>query len=456
MSHSILRVSRVKNFNDVAGLMKHIERTSNEYTNIDIKKTKTIDNYELLKFTTDNYNYRIAERLEKGYKSKRKPRSDAIRLVDGLITSDDAFFENKSRDEIRDFFEHSLDFLKEEYGADNLVYAVVHLDEKTPHLHFGFVPLTDDGRLSARDILGNKKSLSILQDKFNGFINSYGYDLKRGEPAIDTEKKHIPMNEYKIQTEYHRKELDAVKIDLDRHHERLNELNSITTNNELKSLELAKNELIEPERVNLGWSTRGNAEKLDESHKNALKIYDVAKNQQELLDRQQKDLQNLVDLNRKVTRSLKRQQDTEDERVTNKVKEKHKELLDYNASLENKILDVVAENDEMTGKYDELLRKYENLKEKFHSRVESMYYATKGFIKRFAANHFESLFNRFRVHYDDDLQEHAKTTIFENEFEEYVFQDEDTDVEQLEKDLNVVRENMGKKRNINKNNHHER
>src|SRR5690625_7456200 len=78
------------------------------------------------------------------------------------------------------FFEDTLEFLKEEFGEKNLVYATVHLDERTPHMHFGFVPITDDGRLSAKQMLGNKKNMTELQDDFNEFVNTRGYELKRG------------------------------------------------------------------------------------------------------------------------------------------------------------------------------------------------------------------------------------------------------------------------------------
>ena len=44
--------------------------------------------------------------------------------------------------------------------------AVVHMDEKTPHMHLCFVPLTEDGRLSAKEIVGNKKKLIQWQDRF--------------------------------------------------------------------------------------------------------------------------------------------------------------------------------------------------------------------------------------------------------------------------------------------------
>ncbi|WP_179108720.1 MobV family relaxase, partial [Staphylococcus hominis] len=100
--------------------------------------------------------------------------------VDGIITSDNQFFSGKSDKDIKRFFEDSKAFLCEEYGEDNLLYATVHLDEATPHMHFGVVPLTEDGRLSAKDVLGNKKALTEFQDRFNHYINHKGHDLKRG------------------------------------------------------------------------------------------------------------------------------------------------------------------------------------------------------------------------------------------------------------------------------------
>src|SRR5699024_6940481 len=90
------------------------------------------------------------------------------------------------------------------------LYASVHYDEKTPHMHFGFVPLTEDGRLSAKEKLGNKKSLSELQDNFNFYISiDKGYDLKRG--ALNSQKVHKTVEEYKSETKYHEKETERAK-----------------------------------------------------------------------------------------------------------------------------------------------------------------------------------------------------------------------------------------------------
>src|SRR5699024_2608601 len=215
MSFSILRLERVKNYNDVTGIQKHVERQTKNYTNVDIDKTKTAMNYDLLfqRMMFDvNYNELIKERLEEGYRGKRQVRSDAIKLVDGLITSDDVFFEDMDDQQVRTFFEDALEFIKAEYGEENIVYAKVHLDEKTPHMHFGFVPLTTDGRLSAKEVLGNKKKMSLLQDKFNDYVNEKGYKLERGERAIETERKHVDVSNFKQQTEYHKSELEQVQI----------------------------------------------------------------------------------------------------------------------------------------------------------------------------------------------------------------------------------------------------
>src|SRR5690625_2758644 len=109
------------------------------------------------------------------------------------------------------FFEDTLEFLKEEFGEKNLVYATVHLDEKTPHMHFGFVPITEDGRLSAKEMIGNKKQMSALQDKFNEFVNEKGYEMQRGEASIVSEREHQRVETFKKETDYHKKELDNVK-----------------------------------------------------------------------------------------------------------------------------------------------------------------------------------------------------------------------------------------------------
>ena len=69
------------------------------------------------------------------------------------------FFKDKTNREIRAYFAYALKFLEGRQRPDTFLSAVVHMDEKTPHLHLCFVPLTADGRLSAKEIIGNRKNL---------------------------------------------------------------------------------------------------------------------------------------------------------------------------------------------------------------------------------------------------------------------------------------------------------
>src|SRR5690625_3281354 len=189
MSYSILRVAKVKGSVNTRGLQKHNQRENENYNNKDINHEETYRNYDLVNAQNIDYQQVIDETIDANYAGNRKIRSDAIRHVDGLITSDKEFFEDMDDSEIKSFFKDSLEFLENEYGKENMLYATVHLDERVPHMHFGFVPLTEDGRLSAKERLGNKKALTELQDRFNVYMNNRGHKMERGTSKQVTERE---------------------------------------------------------------------------------------------------------------------------------------------------------------------------------------------------------------------------------------------------------------------------
>lgn len=81
--------------------------------------------------------------------------------------------------------------------SKHIISAVVHLDEQTPHMHLSFVPLTKDQRLSAKEILGNRKKLTHWQDLFWEHMVRYFPDLERGESASKTGRTYIPPRLFK-------------------------------------------------------------------------------------------------------------------------------------------------------------------------------------------------------------------------------------------------------------------
>jgi hypothetical protein len=114
---------------------------------------------------------------------KRKVRKDAVVLVDMvLIASPEYFRENKGdwgqydQDKLVEYSKASLDFLKKKYG-DRLIAVALHLDEATPHIHASIVPITEDGRLSGKDMF-DKTQLSNLQTEYAEAMKPLG--LKRG------------------------------------------------------------------------------------------------------------------------------------------------------------------------------------------------------------------------------------------------------------------------------------
>ena len=191
---AILRFAKYKG-PEISNIEAHNERTKEKYaSNPDVDTNRSKNNFHIIQ-PTDKYRA-MSEALIKQYDCPRV-RSDSVRIVETLITASPEFFKEKKKSEIRGFFEHAVDFLKQELGEDRLISAVVHMDEKTPHMHVSFVPITQDGHLSAKLILGNRKTLTAWQDRYWKHMVSKYPELERGESASKTGREHIPPRIFK-------------------------------------------------------------------------------------------------------------------------------------------------------------------------------------------------------------------------------------------------------------------
>ena len=186
--HAILRFEKHKG-NPARPLEAHHERQKEQYaSNPDIDTSRSKYNFYIVKPEGRYYHF-IQSRIEQ---AGCRTRRDSTRFVDTLITASPEFFEKKSPKEIQEFFQRAADFLIGRVGKENIVSAVVHMDEKTPHLHLVFVPLTKDNRLCAKEIIGNRANLTKWQDDFHAYMVEKYPDLERGESASKTGRKHIP------------------------------------------------------------------------------------------------------------------------------------------------------------------------------------------------------------------------------------------------------------------------
>lgn len=221
--YAILRVQKCKGA-EIGAMQYHNDREPGKHTNPDIDPTRTRMNREMCPHA--DYEGEVQARIDAGYRGTRKVRKDAVRLVEGIVTASPEFFEGASAEEVRDFFEDALGFCREEFGESNLVHFTVHMDEETPHAHFGFVPLRD-GKLSWKGFFPDKAALGAMQDRFYGRVGAL-YGLSRGEKRLEGQpvRRHKSVAEYKAESRRVQAELDEKAEQLEAAREELASANA--------------------------------------------------------------------------------------------------------------------------------------------------------------------------------------------------------------------------------------
>lgn len=238
MSYAVVRVQKMTR-GAIKGIEIHDRREKDHsLTNPDIDFSKSGENYDLCPAQNESFSEAVQRRIEQ-LDLKRAVRKDAVLMAQVIVTSDGAFFDGlkdvdedaynawaerrascsheayisgvpftedyigglsdsppMQADRTRHFFQDAYDFLAERYGRENVISATVHMDEATPHMHFNFVPVTPDGRLSAKDVL-TKQSLTEQQTAFHEAVGAR-YSLQRGEPkGSGKRRQHMETAEYK-------------------------------------------------------------------------------------------------------------------------------------------------------------------------------------------------------------------------------------------------------------------
>lgn len=259
MSYAIMRMEK-RNASNIVGMFKHNERKNENYSNKDINRELSSQNYQLIE--CDSYKEKINQEIKERYKVNKSIRKDAVLCVETVFTSDKEFFDKLTPEQEKIYFEKSVEFLKEQFGEKNIIFATVHKDETTPHLHAGFIPMTDDGRLSYKNFVNSKYDLIKLQDKYFEKMVEFFPELERGQNSKETKARHLANQEYKIQQkekamelqleqinknamelEEKKKKLEAKKERLKLEDEKLYELDNVLKHVEEKK-KLFKNETI--------------------------------------------------------------------------------------------------------------------------------------------------------------------------------------------------------------------
>ncbi len=177
---------------DIVGIERENERNENYKStrNPQIDKSKTHLNYHTIPYEKKYLPF-IDERI-KQLSPKRKIKDDAVLITSFIFGSDKEFFDRITTEQQKQFFADCTDFFSERYGKENVVSAVVHLDESTPHLHFNLMPVTN-GRLCAKELFDRTALRDLQTDFYEAVGKKYG--LERGKEGSTS--KHLDMVAYK-------------------------------------------------------------------------------------------------------------------------------------------------------------------------------------------------------------------------------------------------------------------
>lgn len=179
------------------GIGNHIDRVVGEehtYQHADPTRKHLNQIFKITSHCSKPLHEAIKKRIEEGYKGKTAIRKDAVKYQTHVLTgSHEEMKKIFSNDETaKAWLKANLEFIKAEYGKENIVRFVLHRDEKTPHLHVVTVPITKDGRLSAKEVMGNPLAFKQRQDRYADAMKQFG--LFRG--VENTGIKHENAKEY--------------------------------------------------------------------------------------------------------------------------------------------------------------------------------------------------------------------------------------------------------------------
>ena len=241
INYAIFRSEPIYTLQDLAQIGSHNKREKKAYnSNPNIKIELSKNNIDIVPLSekyikgfynlTKEYKKEHDERMKTEREDRKRTFNQMLNksknvIADELIfTASHTFFDNMSNEDIKNWANTCMEFVYEDLGykKEQILHAIVHLDEETPHLHCVVIPLikkfdkrtnTERYTISKKQYIKDKNHLSELQDKYHTRLVNKGYDLERGIKGSDT--KHQKVKEFKKTTRYYEQKVNNLNCRLD-------------------------------------------------------------------------------------------------------------------------------------------------------------------------------------------------------------------------------------------------
>ena len=188
----------------------------------------------------------VEQRISEGYKLSKSIRSDAVKALGLVMTgSHDRMKEIEANEKLFEGWKKAnWDFACKEFGGEkNIVRFSIHRDERTPHIHCVVVPITPDGRLSAKHYRHGTIKLQGYQNRYAEAMSPFG--LERGIEVSLTGRKHTTSKEYY-------KSINKIEREVSIETKHINTLNPFHREQAKEELEKVQDKLRSLEEENRG------------------------------------------------------------------------------------------------------------------------------------------------------------------------------------------------------------
>lgn len=219
MSYAIIRNEKYTK-DEMNQLAPHNERYKKKYSNKNIDLSKTSQNYHLKRPIENTYYKEYKRLIKQNNLYEGQIHKNSIYACEMILTSDSSFFDQIGREETKRYFKECYNFVShyQGLGEENIISAVVHLDEESPHMHLVYIPVINSvdrignpiRKVNSREFWKGKSSYKKLQDEFHKYIINRGFNLERGKE--NTDRKHLDTDNMKNLTNFY--DTKALKSDL--------------------------------------------------------------------------------------------------------------------------------------------------------------------------------------------------------------------------------------------------